>query len=72
MNASMDFKYPGWTTERLTLAADLLNTQIIEIQRSKDHHKRRDELSLKQSELHRMRAELKRRERDEKRAKWSA
>lgn len=64
-------KFPEFDT--ITLRNEIRKTdeRVTMIQRSKDHHKHRDALSVLQSTLHRMRMELKRRELDEKRSHHS-
>ena len=64
-------KFPNLDT--LTLRNEIRKTEerVMMIQRSKDHHKHRDALSVLQGTLHRMKMELKRREGEEKRARYS-
>ena len=59
--------------DTITLRNEIRKTdeRVTMIQRSKDHHKHRDSLSVLQSTLHRMKMELKRREGEEKRARHS-
>lgn len=64
-------KFPQLDTAQLESEAAKLDGRIKAIQRSKDHHKHRESLSLLQSTLHRMKMELKRREGDAKRARWN-
>jgi hypothetical protein len=62
-------EFPQFDTPTLRHEIETLNGKIQAIQRSKDHHKKRDTLSLLQSTIHKMRLELKRRDELERRAK---
>jgi hypothetical protein len=69
MNTSVPFN--GMNTPTLRDEIEKANAKIISIQRSKDHHKQRATLSDLQRGLNEMRKELKLRETQEKRARWS-
>lgn len=70
-NDEQAHKFPQFETPALRVEAEKLNSKILAIQRSKDHHKHRAQLAEFQSVLHRMRMELKRRDTEEKKLRYA-